>query len=423
MRVHRALRMIVRAEKLRAFYANGPITKSCAFGGAGNNTDVLGHHSILSEIHIEYAPMKTQQTRREFMGIAAAAMAAPFFQAQPAPGRIVTIAGTGIEGMAANGDVADRATLNNPFGLVIGPDRALYWAEYGSHRILRLDLRSKTISIIAGTGTKGYSGDGGPALAAQLNTPHELRFDSKGNIYVAERDNHVIRFIDMKSKTISTVAGTGIRGFTGDGGPANKAQLAQPHSIALDRADNVYVCDIMNHRVRKIDAKTGMIATFAGTGERESTPEEASLDGTPLAGPRSIEIRPDGTMYLVLREGNKVLAVDVVRRRLKLLAGTGEMGYTGDRGPGVAAKMNGAKGIADSAEGGNYISDTESHVVRRIDLRNGQISTVIGTGQRGDGPDGDPLACKLARPHGVFIQGRTLYIGDSENHRIRMMQL
>src|SRR5437879_9249077 len=152
-------------------------------------------------IHIEYASMKTQQTRREFMGIAAAAMAAPFLQA-PSSGRIVTIAGTGIEGLAANGDVANRATLNNPFGLVIGPDSALYWAEYGSHRILRLDLRSKTISLIAGTGMKGYSGDGGPAIAAQLNTPHELRFDSKGNIYVAERDNHVIRFHDMNSKTI-----------------------------------------------------------------------------------------------------------------------------------------------------------------------------------------------------------------------------
>src|SRR6266699_6326112 len=231
---------------------------------------------------IKYAAMKTQQTRRQFIEFAAASIAAPFFQPPASPSRIATLAGTGVEGLAANGDLAGHSTLNNPFGLVIGPDGALYWVEYGSHRLLRLDLRSKKISVLAGTGAKGYSGDGGPAISAQLNTPHELRFDSKGNIYIAERDNHTIRFIDMKSKTISTAAGTGVRGFSGDGGPANKAQLAQPHSIALDRADNVYVCDIMNHRVRKIDAKTGMITTFAGTGERESTPEEASLDGTPL---------------------------------------------------------------------------------------------------------------------------------------------
>ncbi|PYS06821.1 MAG: hypothetical protein DMG12_02555 [Acidobacteria bacterium] len=372
---------------------------------------------------IKYAAMKTQQTRREFIEFAAASIAAPFFQPQASPSRIATLAGTGVEGLAANGDLAGHSTLNNPFGLVIGPDGALYWVEYGSHRLLRLDLRSKKISVLAGTGTKGYSGDGGPATAAQLNTPHELRFDTRGNIYIAERDNHTVRFIDMKSKTISTVAGTGERGFAGDGGPSNKAQLAQPHSIALDRADNVYICDIMNNRVRKIDAKTRTITTFAGTGERANTPTEASLEGTPLAGPRSIDITPDGKMYLVLREGNRVFAVDVARRQLKLVAGTGEMGYSGDGGPAVSAKFNGPKGIAYSAEGALYISDTENHVIRRIDLRNGIISTVIGTGQRGDGPDGDPLACKLARPHGVFIQGRTLYIGDSENHRIRTMQL
>ena len=367
--------------------------------------------------------MKTQQNRREFIGFAAAAIAAPFIQPKPTTGRITTLAGTGVQGLAANGELAEHATLNNPFGIVIGPDGALYWVEYGSHLLLRLDLRSKKISVLAGTGTKGYSGDGGPATAAQLNTPHELRFDSKGNIYIAERDNHTIRFIDMKSKTISTVAGTGERGFSGDGGPSHKAQLAQPHSIQLDRAGNVYICDIMNNRVRKIDPKTRVITTFAGTGERANTPAEASLDGTPLAGPRSIDITPDGKMYLVLREGNRVFEVDVARRQLKLVAGTGEMGYSGDGGPAVSAKFNGPKGIAYSAEGALYISDTENHVVRRIDLRTGMISTVIGTGKRADGPDGDPLACGLQRPHGVFVQGRTLYIGDSENHRIRTMQL
>jgi DNA-binding beta-propeller fold protein YncE len=365
--------------------------------------------------------MKIQQTRRDFLQFAAAAIAAPYFQTPSH--QISTLVGTGVQGVAANGDLADHTALNNPFGLVIGPDGALWWVEYGSHRLLRLDMHTKRISVIAGTGTKGYSGDGGPAASAQLNTPHELRFDSKGNIYIAERDNHVIRFIDMKSKTISTAAGTGERGFSGDGGPANKAQLNQPHSIVLDKADDVYICDIMNHRVRKIDAKTKTITTFAGTGERANTPAEASLDSTPLAGPRSIELMPDGRMYLVLREGNKVYEIDVARRRMKLIAGTGETGYSGDGGLAVSAKLNGPKGITYSADGSLYISDTESHIIRRIDLHKGTISTVIGTGKRGDGPDGDPLKCGLQRPHGVFVKGRTLYIGDSENHRIRTMQI
>jgi hypothetical protein len=344
--------------------------------------------------------------------------------------RISTIAGTGTAGMAADGELADRAAINNPFGLVIGPDRALYWADFGSNRVLRLDLRAKTISVIAGNGTKGYAGDGGPAKAAQLSAPHEVRFDSKGNIYVAERDSHVVRYIDMKSGIISTAAGNGMRGYSGDGGPAKQAQLAQPHSIALDKSDNVYICDIVNNRVRRIDPKTGIIATFAGTGTADPTPEEAPLTGTPTRGPRSIDIAPDGTMYLILREGNKVFSIDPSHTRLKHLAGTGELGYSGDGGPAINAKfgapgnaLNGPKGVTYAADRSLYISDTENHVIRRIDLRNGILSTVAGTGQRGDGSDGNPLACSLARPHGVFIDGRNVYIGDSENHRIRLLQV
>ncbi len=370
--------------------------------------------------------MEPIQTRRDFLKLAAMIAVLP----QAPATRITTLAGTGKPGLAADGDPADRASINNPFGLVIGPDGALYWADFGSNRVLRLDLRTKTISVIAGSGTKGHSGDGASAKAAQLSAPHEVRFDSKGNIYVAERDSHVVRYIDMKSGLINTAAGTGISGYGGDGGPANQAQLAQPHSIALDRADNVYICDIMNHRVRRIDAKTGMISTFAGTGDPAPTPDDAPLAGTPTRGPRSIDIAPDGTMYLILREGNKVFRIDPAHTRLEHIAGTGELGYSGDGGPAISAKfgapgnpLNGPKGVTYAADQSLYISDTENHVIRRIDLRQGTVSTVAGSGQRGDGPDGDPLGCKLARPHGVFIQGRTIYIGDSENHRIRLLQL
>jgi hypothetical protein len=135
-------------------------------------------------------------------------------------------------------------------------------------------------------------------------------------------------------------------------------------------------------------------------------------------------------MYLILREGNKVFSIDPAQRRLKHIAGTGELGYAGDGGPALTAKfgapgnaLNGPKGVTYAADGSLYISDTENHVIRRIDLRQGTVSTVVGTGQRGDGPDGNPLMCKMARPHGVFIQGNTVYIGDSENHRIRALQL
>ena len=354
-------------------------------------------------------------------------MAAPALRQQPLS-RIRTIAGIGSPGAATDGAPADTAPINNPYGVVIGPDGALYWADFGSNRVLRLGLQDRRITVVAGTGTKGHAGDGGPAQAAQLSAPHEIRFDSRGNILVAERDSHVVRRIDTKTQVITTVAGTGVAGYSGDGGPAVAAQLNQPHSIVLDAADNVLICDINNHRVRRIDARTGVISTFAGTGENTASPDQGGMLTTPLAAPRSIEIAPDGTMYLILRAGNKVFALNPAAGSLQRIAGTGEFGFEGDGGPALSAKFgapgsafNGPKGIA---LGGRtlYIVDTENHAIRAIDLNSRTISTVAGTGQRGDGPDGDPRTCRMARPHGVFIQGRSIYIGDSENHRIRVLE-
>jgi sugar lactone lactonase YvrE len=335
----------------------------------------------------------------------------------------VTIAGTGVAGFSGDGGPGARAEVNNPYGLTIGPDGALYFCEIGNHRIRRLDLATKRISTVAGSGNKGYAGDGGSALDAALNEPYEVRFDRDGNLFFADMQNHAVRRVDRKSGVISTVAGTGVAGFSGDGGPAAKAQLRQPHSIAFDREGRLLICDIGNHRIRRVNLAAGTIETWAGTGERKPTPDGAPIAGAPLNGPRAISVDPEGNLYLVLREGNAVYRLDPREGRIHHVAGTGETGYSGDGGDAKLARLSGPKAIAWAPDGSLYLADTESHTIRRVDLKSGRITTVAGTGQRGDGPDGDALACRLARPHGVFVDtGGVVYISDSESHRIRMLR-
>ena len=335
----------------------------------------------------------------------------------------LTIAGTGTPGFSGDGGLAVEAAINNPYGLTIGPDGALYVCEIGNHRVRRVDLRTKRISTVAGSGRKGYSGDGGPALSADLNEPYEVRFDRAGNMYFAEMQNHVVRRVDAKTHLISTVAGTGVAGFAGDGGPAAQALLRQPHSIAFDGQERLLICDIGNLRIRRVDLKTGMIETWAGTGEKKPTPDGAPISGTPLNGPRAITSDPEGNLYLALREGNTILKIDTKGGRIYHVAGTGETGYTGDGGPAKSARLSGPKGVAWSPDGSLYIADTESHTIRRIDLASGIITTVVGTGQRGNGPDGEARLCRLSRPHGIFVSAEgKVYISDSESHRVRTLE-
>jgi sugar lactone lactonase YvrE len=312
--------------------------------------------------------------------------------------------------------------VNNPYGLLIGPDRALYFCDLDNQRIRRLDLKSHRTTTVAGNGQKGYSGDGGPATAASLNMPHEIQFDAQRNLYIAERDNHVVRRVDSATGIISTFAGTGAPGFGGDGGPAARAQLRQPHSVAIDSAGRLLICDIGNHRIRQVDLSTGTIQTYAGTGERAPTPDGASLEGTPLNGPRTMAFDGERNLYLALREGNAIYRIAPKTSTIHHVAGTGVQGYSGDGGPARAAALAGPKGLA-SARGALYVADTENHVIRRIDLRTGIITTVLGTGQRGDGPEPDPRQCRLSRPHAVVVHDGLLYVADSEAHRIRVLKV
>ena len=175
--------------------------------------------------------------------------------------------------------------VNNPYGIIIGPDGGLYFCDVDNQRVRRFDFKSRTTRTIAGDGQRAYRGDGSPAAAGSLNMPHEIVFDARGHMYIAERDSHVVRKVDGKTGVISTLAGTGVAGFSGDAGPAAQAQLRQPHSIYIGPDDRLMICDIGNHRIRAVDLRTGVIETIGGTGERLPTPDGAPLKGTPSTAP------------------------------------------------------------------------------------------------------------------------------------------
>jgi streptogramin lyase len=241
-------------------------------------------------------------------------------------------------------------------------------------------------------------------------------------MFFVEMKNHLVRRVARATGVISTVAGTGNAGYSGDDGPAVRAELKVPHSISLDREHHLDICDIGNHRIRRVDLKSGTISTLSGTGERKPTPDGAPLSGTPLNGPRALAFDGKSNLYLALREGNAVYRIDLGKNTLHHVAGTGEKGFSGDGNDAKKAKLAGPKGIAVAPSGDVYLADTENHAIRVIHPADGTIETVVGTGKRGDGPDGPPRACKLAQPHGIHVDTHgNIYIGDSSNHRVRKL--
>lgn len=337
---------------------------------------------------------------------------------------IHTIIGTGKQGFSGEGDPATKAKLNGPFGVIRTDDGAVYLCDTMNHAVRRVDGRTGNITTIAGTGAKGNSGDGGPATQARLNEPYEVRLDRAGNIFFVEMRNHLVRRVDAKTGHIRAIAGTGKPGFSGDGGPATEARLKNPHSIQFGPSGDLFICDIGNHRIRRVNLKNGIITTFAGTGEKKKTPDGAKIAGTPLNGPRAIDFDAAGQMWLALREGNAVYRLNLNKGTIHHEAGTGKRGFTGHGGPARKATLSGPKGIAVGPGGNVYLADTESHSVRMIDRRTGRLELVAGTGKAGDGPEGDPLKCAMDRLHGIFVdKSGNILIGDTNTHRVREIRI
>ncbi len=336
---------------------------------------------------------------------------------------IATFVGTGEKGFYGDEGPATMAKINGPFGVTKGPAGSLYICDTMNHAIRKVDGKTRIITTIVGTGTKGYMGDGGPATKAELNEPYEVRFNVAGDLFFVEMKNHIVRRVDSKTHRIRTVAGVGEAGFSGDGGQASKARLNRPHSIQFGPEGHLYICDIGNHRIRRVNMKTGRIETFAGTGERKKTQDGAPIAGTPLNGPRAIDFDAQGQMWLALREGNAVYRLNLKTKTIHHEAGTGKKGFTGNGRPARKATLSGPKGIAVGPEGNIYLADTESHSVRMINRKTGILELIAGDGRKGNGPEGNPLRCRMDRLHGIFVdQDGAIFVGDTNTHRVRVIR-
>ena len=329
-------------------------------------------------------------------------------------GELTTVAGTGSEGFSGDGGPATKAKLDFPHGLAIAADGALLIADSANNRVRRVG-RNGIITTIAGTGQEGSAGDSGPATQAQLDSPVDVAVGPNGGIYVAEADGNRVRLIDGNGK-ITTVAGTGTEGFSGDGGPAVRAEFDLPLALAVDGAD-VYVADADNGRIRRIDA-VGTITTVAGNGSDEDGEDGVLATAVGLAGPDAMALGGDGTLYVAERTGHRIRRV-TPDGLITTVAGTGVAGFAGDGGPGAKAMVAGPDAVLVGPGGEIYVGDTLNERVRRID-GNGRITTIVGHGHDYPG-DGLPATeAHLVNPYTVRRgPDGAVYVADAGNNRVR----
>jgi len=333
-------------------------------------------------------------------------------------GSIVAFAGTGAKGFNGDGGNATDAALNSPIRLVVDSSGNTYIADYSNHAIRKVS--NGKISTIAGLGIGGYSGDGGPATSALLYYPMGLAIDANNNLYIADSGNNVVRFITA-SGTISTIAGTGTAGNGASGGLATATSLNGPSGVAISNG-MLYIADTNNNLIRKVDLSTGILTTFAGTGAAALSGDGGAAISAAFDKPQGIYIDSSGNMFVCDTSNHSVRKIAASTSIVTTVAGNGTYGSGGDGGLATGAVLSGPTDVVANSGGDLYIADPSNNVIRKVTASTGNITTVAGSGVSGYSGNGQSAtSAELDQPAGLAFLNGSLLIADSANNQVRIV--
>jgi sugar lactone lactonase YvrE len=315
------------------------------------------------------------------------------------------------------------AQLDYPSSVALDASRNLYIADYSNNVVRRVNAQTGVIATVTGNGRTGYGGDGGSATSAELNSPAGVLLDPAGNLFIADTWNNCVRRVDAQTTVITTVAGNGFAGLTGDGALAASAGLSVPSSVVVDASDDLIIADFADNCVREVNAQSGIITLIAGNGVAGYSGDGASATSAQLNTPSGVFLDQRGNLYIADSSNNVIRRMDAQTNFITTFAGTGTAGYAGDGGPATRAQLNFPSDVAVDTAGDIFIADYQNQCVREVNAQSGTITTVARNGTAGySGDGGSATSAELNYPAGIALgPNGDLFIADYANNRIRRL--